>query len=126
MKNGRPKKAKEKKRETLKNKKCPFFGEKQVFQLERKTKKKTKKTKKNQPKKTCKEGLGPSEVALRATLPDPQTLKETPPPKKNTKNTKIPKNNFSAINQCFSFLVGVQDFPFLTTWPKKCAHKKTQ
>ena len=40
MKNGRPKKAKEKKRETLKNKKCSFFGEKQVFQLEAKKDKK--------------------------------------------------------------------------------------
>ena len=58
----------EKERETLKHKqKILFLGGKQCFSINNKerkgTKKKTKKTKKNQ--KTNKEGLGPSEVALR-------------------------------------------------------------
>ena len=51
----------------------PFLGDKQGFLL--KTKKgKGKKTKSQttkQPRKTNKEGLGSSEVALRATSPDP-------------------------------------------------------
>ena len=49
----------------------PFLGENEFF-VPSKTenqKKRTKQTKKN--KKTNKEGLGPSEVALRATSPDP-------------------------------------------------------
>ena len=52
----------------------PFLGEKQFFSIKNKERKgsKQKKTKKqNQQKKTNKEGLGPSEVALRATSPDP-------------------------------------------------------
>ena len=70
---GRPKKAKEKQRETLRNKqKCPFLGGKQVFCL-LKTKKGKQRKKKQKPKKQKenKEGLGPSEVALWATSPDP-------------------------------------------------------
>ena len=62
----------EKERETLKNKeKMPFLGGKNsVFLL--KPKKGTKKNKnKKQTKRTNKEGLGPSEVGLRATSPDP-------------------------------------------------------
>ena len=72
-KGGGPKKGKQKQRETQKNaqQKCPFLGGKQVFLLkskERKAKKKKTKTKKQ---KENKEGLGPSEVALWATSPDP-------------------------------------------------------
>ena len=64
-KRGRPKKAMEKERETVKNKqKMPFLGGKTVFFYENKERKGSKK------KKTNKEGLGPSEVALRATSPD--------------------------------------------------------
>ena len=63
---GRPKKAMEKERETLKNKqKMPFLGEKQCFAIKNKERKgthKKQKTKKNK-QKTNKEGLGPSEVA---------------------------------------------------------------
>ena len=40
-------------------------------QKKRKQNKQTKKQKKNKQKKTNKEALGPSEVALRATSPDP-------------------------------------------------------
>ena len=44
---------------------------------------------------------------------------------KNTPKTKIPpkKKSFSVISHFFLFLVGVQNFPFLTTWPKKRAPK---
>ena len=70
LKRGRPKEAKEKQRETLQNKQeMPFsFGEKQVFfQWETK---KIKENKKPKWQKKNKEGLGPNEVALRATSPD--------------------------------------------------------
>ena len=52
----------------------PFFlGENRVFLLKQRKEmnQKKKKTKRKQTKKTNKEGLGPSEVALRATSPDP-------------------------------------------------------
>ena len=49
----------------------PFLGEKQCFSIKDKQRKGTKKKQKNQKKTTTKEGLGPSEVALRATSPDP-------------------------------------------------------
>ena len=34
------------------------------------------------------------------------------------------KKRFFSYQSNFSFLVGVQNFPFLTTWPKKRAPKK--
>ena len=69
-KGGGPKKAKEKQRETIKNKqKMPFSRGKTVFWIEAK-KGKEKKTKQENTNKKM-EGLGPSEVALRATSPDP-------------------------------------------------------
>ena len=44
---------------------------------------------------------------------------------KNIKTQKYQKMSFSAINQIFLlFLVGVQNFPVLTTWPKKRAPRK--
>ena len=51
------------------------------------------------------------------------------PPKKKTekkkKRKKIPKMSFSVISQNFlCFLLGVRNFPFLTTWPKKRAPQK--
>ena len=65
-KGGGPKKAKEKQRETLKNKqKKPLFRGKTIFSIRNQKKQKINKKKEN------KEGLGPSEVALRATPPDP-------------------------------------------------------
>ena len=76
-------------------------------------------------------------MALRATSPDSKTLQKTPKTtqksnkkkkKKNkkTKNTKYPKKSFSIISQIFLlFLVGVQNFPFLTTWPKSAHPKNT-
>ena len=70
-KEGGPKGLREKERETLKiNKKCPCLGENKVFLcIKKKTKPKKKQNKKTT--KTKKEGLGPSEVALWATSPDP-------------------------------------------------------
>ena len=67
----------EKERETLKNKqKMPFLGGKQCFSIKnkkgkepQKNRKKNKKQEKT--KRIKKEGLGPSEVARRATSHDP-------------------------------------------------------
>ena len=53
---------------------------------------------------------------------------KTPPPKKKRKQEKTKnysKMSFSVISEnCLLFWVGVQNFPFLTTWPKKRAPKK--
>ena len=54
---------------------------------QQKNPKKTKKQKQNKNTKTNKEGLGPSEVALRATSHDPSTLQ-----KKHQKKNKTKKN----------------------------------
>ena len=63
-------KAREKQRGTLKSKqKCPFLVGPTVFLKTQKRKAEENKTKKQTPKN--KEGLGPSEVALWATSPDP-------------------------------------------------------
>ena len=65
----------EKERETLKNKqKMPFLGGRTVlfYKKQRKERKQTKQT-----KKTNKEGLGPSEVALRDTSPASKPSKKT-------------------------------------------------
>ena len=71
-KEGGPKGLREKERETLKiNKKCPFLGGKQGFFCIKQPKNKTKKKPNKKTTKTNKEGLGPSEVALWATSPDP-------------------------------------------------------
>ena len=46
--------------------------------------------------------------------------KETP-----KKTAKIPKNSFSVISQIFLFFwVAFQNFPFLTSWPRKPEPKK--
>ena len=75
--------------ETLKNKqKCPFLGGKTRFFLYYKAKKgKEQKTNQKKQKYINLEGLGPSEVALWATSPDPETLQNT----KQTKNQKTKK-----------------------------------
>ena len=45
--------------------------------------------------------------------------------KETRKNKKYSKMSFSVISENFLlFWVGVQNFPFLTTWPKKRAPKK--
>ena len=45
---------------------------------------------------------------------------------KTTKTQKYSKMSFSVISQNFPFFgVGVQNFPFLTTWPKKRAPQNT-
>ena len=53
------------------NKKCPFLGGKPVFVLKSKEKKGNKQPPPNKKNIINKEGLGPSEVALLATSPDP-------------------------------------------------------
>ena len=62
----------ERKGDTAKiNKNALFWGGKQCFSIKNKERKGTKKKKNKRQQKTNKEGLGPSEVALRATSPDP-------------------------------------------------------
>ena len=75
-KGGGQKRLREEERETLKiNQKMPLLGGKQGFSIKAKKgkepKRKKKATKKTNKKLINKEGLGPSEVALRATSPDP-------------------------------------------------------
>ena len=71
-KRGRPKKVQGERKRNIENKqKMPFCrGENRVFCLLEAKKGKEKKTK-TIPKKINKEGLGPREVALGATSPDP-------------------------------------------------------
>ena len=83
---------------------------------QQKTTKQQKKTKQKS-NKTNKEGLG-------TLKPSPQKKQKNPTKKKNP-NTKISKNDFSVISQFLLFLVGVHNFPFLTTWPKKLAPQST-
>ena len=59
----------------------PFLGGKQGFSIKNKERRINKKT-----TKTNKDGLGPSEVALRATSPDPYTPKKTTKKKQNKTN----------------------------------------
>ena len=75
-KGGGQKRLREKERETLKinQKNALFRGKNRFFSIKNKERKGSKKKEhknKTQTKKTNKEGLGPSEVALRATSPDP-------------------------------------------------------
>ena len=62
-------------RHSKRNKKCPFLGGKQGF-LSLEAKKGKGKDKNKTKQKRNKEGLGPSEVPLRATSPDPYTLQK--------------------------------------------------
>ena len=89
---------------------------------------------KKQNKKPQKTEKGPSEVALRATLPDPYTLQKKHTKKQRKKNTKqektrkkeappkktakIPKNSFSVINHFF-FFGWFSKFPFFDTLAQK-------
>ena len=94
MKKGEAKKAKEKQTETLKNKQeCPFLGGKTRFFGIRSTEKK-------ENNRTNKEGLGPSEVALRASSPDPTTKR------KKQETTKCQKMSFLVISQNVVFFLG--------------------
>ena len=72
-KRGRPKRAKgERKRNTENKQKMPFSGGKQgFFSVLNNQKTKPKKNQTTKTTKINKEGLGPSEVALWATSPDP-------------------------------------------------------
>ena len=143
-KRGRPKKAMEKERETLKNQqKCPFYGEKQCFSIKNKERKGTPK-KQEKTKKTNTEGLGPSEVALGATSPDPWTLQKNQKQKKQKQNkqkknikqqkkrektsrktNKYSKMSFSVITQTFFFLGGCPKFPFFDNLAQKARTLKT-
>ena len=76
----------------------PFLGGKTGFFQFKTKKRRSTKTKKNKTHKTNKQGLGPSEVALRATSLDPQKKE-----KKNKKTNKYSKMSFSVISQDFLF-----------------------
>ena len=106
------------------------------------SKKKTKKTKKQKKtkqkqKKTNKEGLGPSEVALRATSHDPwkpskkkhkkkQNKKKEKEREKNKKKQKILKNELFSYQWKFSsFLGGCPKFPFFDNLAQKARTLKT-
>ena len=76
--------------------------------------------KQNKNKKTNNEGLGPSEVLNKKNKKD-QNIKIQKKNKKEIKNKKKQKilkiELFSYQSKFYSFWVGVQNFPFLTTWP---------
>ena len=99
----------------------------------KKQKNKTKQ-KQNKNKKTNKKGqrwpFGPPHMTLK---PSKKNKKKQNQKKKNKKkkqkktrkNQKYSKMSFSVISENFLFFwLGVQNFPFFTTWPKKRAHKK--
>ena len=69
---GGVKNKREKQRETLKNKQMPFLRWKPAFSLRKTAQKQKQKQKENKKHtKTNKKGLGPSDLALRATSADP-------------------------------------------------------
>ena len=76
----------------------------------------TKKTQNTKKTRTNKEGLGPSEVARPSKKHKKQKIK-----RKKGKKRKLSKKTQTKIQSFFLFWVGVQNFPFLTTWPKKRA-----
>ena len=76
--------------------------------------------------------FGPPHLTLKPSKKSKETKKKTRKAnkkkkgKKNTKNDKNAKKRaFQLSVKFFFFLVGVQNFPFLTTWPKKRAPKNT-
>ena len=69
--------------------------------------------------------LKPSKRNTKKTTKQKKTKKDKKREKKTRKNKKHSKMSFSVISENFPlFWVGVQNFPFLTTWPKKRAPKK--
>ena len=68
--------------------------------------------------------FGPPHLTLKPSKKT-NTNKKKKQKKRKKKKHKIPKNELFSYQSNFSFfLVGVQNFPFLTTWPKKRAPKK--
>ena len=72
--------------------------------------------------------FGPPHMTLKPSKRNTKKTKKTKKDKKREKtrkNKKYSKMSFSVISEIFLlFWVGVQNFPFLTTWPKKRAPKK--
>ena len=85
VKRGEGKKAREKQREIAKQTKMPFSTGKTFFCSKNPSPPKKQRNKRN---KKIKEGLGPSEVALWATSPDPETIQKE---KQRNKTQKINK-----------------------------------
>ena len=66
--------------------------------------------------------FGPPRLTLK---PSKKKNKKTKNKLNKTKKQKISKTElFSYQSKISYFLVGVQKFPFLTTWPRKCAPPK--
>ena len=61
------------------------------------------------------EGLGPSEVALRATSPDPETLQKKTKKQKKTKNKKKIKQN-KKTKKCQKMSFSIISPIFLIFW----------
>ena len=118
-KRGRPKKAKEKQRETLENKqKCPFVEQKQGFCIKKQRKERQNKTTKKNKKIINKEGLGPSDYTLQKTLKTKKRKNKENNQKKRKQTKKKQQKSFSVINQFFFFFVfwvAFQKFPFFHT-----------
>ena len=73
--------------------------------------------------------FGPPHMTLKPSKTNKKNNKTKKKREKKTKTTrknkKYSKMSFSVISENFLlFWLGVQNFPFLTTWPKKRAHKK--
>ena len=125
------------------------FGPPHLTLKPSKTKNKTKTKKQKKKQKRNKEGLGPSEVALRATSPDPlqkkqktknkkQKTKKTKEIKKrkkekqekkqtkgkNPKNTKIPKKRAFQLSVFFFFFWWVSKISLFWQLGQKSAHPK--
>ena len=100
--------AKEKQRETLKNKQKPYFRGKQFFNEKQRQESdiKTEQTKQKQNE----EGLGSGEVARS--------------PQKKEKTQKYQKKSFSVISHFFVFC-GCPQFPFFDNLAKKTCTQKT-
>ena len=114
----------------------PFLGKNSGFSIKNKERigKSNKTWKKTN--KTNKEGLGPSEVAIRATSPNSKTNKQkTKKWKKKKNNNKgnqkqenpnILKNELFSYQSKFCFLGGCPKFPFLDNLAQKARTPKTQ
>ena len=72
--------------------------------------------------------FGPPHMTLKPSKENTTKKQQNQKKKKKTKtrkNKKYSKMSFSVISENFLlFWLGVQNFPFFTTWPKERAHKK--
>ena len=72
--------------------------------------------------------FGPPHLTLKPSKKNKQKKKikkEKKTKEKKKQKTQNTKKELFSYQSVFLFLVGVQNFPFLTTWPKKRAPKNT-